>query len=87
MSVIGWVTKINYLELLMANPAVYTCDIAHKGYISECTYIHTHQSALGPRGGLWPVLLVGNPYGKAVPQTYHSRFIPEEIAEASQAQV
>jgi hypothetical protein len=23
--------------------------------------VSTHQSALGPRGGLWPVLLVGNP--------------------------
>jgi hypothetical protein len=23
--------------------------------------VSTHQPALGPRGGLWPVLLVGNP--------------------------
>jgi hypothetical protein len=29
--------------------------------------VSTQQSALGPRGGLWPVLLVGNPLGKPVP--------------------
>jgi hypothetical protein len=30
--------------------------------------VSTHQPALGPRGGLWPVLLMCNPEGRPVPQ-------------------
>jgi hypothetical protein len=30
----------------------------------------TCRSALDPRGGLWPVLLKGNPLGRPVPQQW-----------------
>jgi hypothetical protein len=33
-------------------------------------YTFTHQPALGPRGGLWPVLLMCNPQGRPVPQQW-----------------
>jgi hypothetical protein len=32
--------------------------------------VRTHQPALGPRGGLWPVLLVGDPLGWLVAQQW-----------------
>jgi hypothetical protein len=39
----------------------YTLPI-RRGISNVCRQVfYTHQSALGPRGGLWPVLLVGNP--------------------------
>jgi hypothetical protein len=43
-SVMRWVVKICHLELV---PAAFTV-------------VSTHQSALGPRGGLWPFLLMCN---------------------------
>jgi hypothetical protein len=49
---LGWVTKIYYLELLRAL----------EGTLSRWSRpVSTHQSALGPRDGLWAFLLVGNP--------------------------
>jgi hypothetical protein len=48
-SVIGWVTKNYYLELLRALDGTLV-PIAF-------AVVSTHQPALGPRGGLWPVLL------------------------------
>jgi hypothetical protein len=32
--------------------------------------VSSHQPALGPRGVLWPVLLMCNPYGRPVPQKW-----------------
>jgi hypothetical protein len=48
-SVIGWVTKIVYLELLRDSEG------------TAFAVVSTHQPVLGPRGGLWPVLLICNP--------------------------
>jgi hypothetical protein len=55
-SVIGWVTK-NFIS--RAPP----CFERHVKSLVPAVYavVSTHQSALGPRGGLWPVLLVGEP--------------------------
>jgi hypothetical protein len=36
----------------------YILKKAHNKHSLLCV---THQSILGPRGGLWPILLVGNP--------------------------
>jgi hypothetical protein len=52
--VIGWVTK-NLLSRARAS----------EGTLSRWSWLHfavvsTHQPALGPRGGLWPVLLMCN---------------------------
>jgi hypothetical protein len=49
-SVIGWVTKNFYLELLRASEGTTAFAI-----------VSTQPSALGPRGGLWPVLLMCDP--------------------------
>jgi hypothetical protein len=50
-SVIGWVNK-NYLELLRASVPLIPVVFA---------VVSTHQPALGPRGGLWHILLMCNP--------------------------
>jgi hypothetical protein len=52
---IGWVTK----NLLSRAPP---CFGRHVKPLVPAAYavVSIHQSALGPRGGLWPVLLVGN---------------------------
>jgi hypothetical protein len=54
--VIGWVTK----KLLSRAPPCFGRHV--KPLVSAAfAVVSTHQSALGPRGGLWPVLLVGYP--------------------------
>jgi hypothetical protein len=55
-SVIGWVTK----NLLSRAPP---CFGGHVKPLVTAVFavISIHQPALGPRGRLWPVLLVGNP--------------------------
>jgi hypothetical protein len=55
-SVIGWVTK-NLLSL--AAP----CFGRHVKPLVPAAFavVSTHQPALSPRGGLWPVLLMCNP--------------------------
>jgi hypothetical protein len=54
-SVIGWVTK----NVLSRAP----CFGRHVKPLVPAVFavVSTYQSALGWRGGLWPVLLVGNP--------------------------
>jgi hypothetical protein len=52
--VLGWVTK----NLLSGAPP---CFGRHVKPLAAFAVISTHQSALSPRGGLWPVPLVGNP--------------------------
>jgi hypothetical protein len=54
-SVIGWVTK----NLLSRAPP---CFGRHVKPLVPAVFavVSTHQSALSPRGGLWPVLLVYN---------------------------
>jgi hypothetical protein len=55
-SVIGWVAK----NLLSGTPP---CFGRHVKPLVPAVFavVSTHRSALGPRGGLSPVLLVGNP--------------------------
>jgi hypothetical protein len=68
-SVIGWVTK----NLLSRAPPCFRRHV--KPLVPAVfTVVITHQSTLGPRGGLWPVLLVvvlvvGNGYGRPVPSS------------------
>jgi hypothetical protein len=52
-SVIGWVTK----NLLFRAPP---CFGGHVKTLVPAAYaiVSTHQPALGPRGGLWPILLM-----------------------------
>jgi hypothetical protein len=54
--VIGWVTKIYYLKFLRAS----------EGTLSRWSWLHLQSLALNnplrPRGGLWPVLFMRNPY-------------------------
>jgi hypothetical protein len=55
-SVIGWVTKTLLLELLRASESTLSrWSRLHFAVVS------THQPALGPRGGLLPVLIMCNP--------------------------
>jgi hypothetical protein len=63
--VIGWVTK----TLLSRAPP---CVGRHVKPLAAAALavISTHQSALGPRGGLWPLLLMCIPYGRPVPQQW-----------------
>jgi hypothetical protein len=53
---IGWVTKTLSSR---ASP----CFGRHVKPLVSAAFavVSTHQLALGPRGGLWPVFLVGNP--------------------------
>jgi hypothetical protein len=55
-SVIGWVTK----NLLYRAPP---CLGRHVKSLVPAAFavVSTYQPALGPRGGLWPVLLMCNP--------------------------
>jgi hypothetical protein len=55
-SIIGWVTN----NLLSRAPP---CFGRHVKLLIPAAFvvISTNQSALGSRGGLWPVLLLGNP--------------------------
>jgi hypothetical protein len=55
-SVIGWVTE----NLLSRAPP---CFGRHVKPLVPAAFavVSTHQPALGPRGGLWPVLLMCNP--------------------------
>jgi hypothetical protein len=55
-SVIGWVTK----NLLSRAPP---CFGRHVKPLVPAAFavVSNHQLALGPRGGLWPVLLMCNP--------------------------
>jgi hypothetical protein len=55
-SVIGWVTK----NLLSRVPP---CFGRHVKLLDPAAFavVSTHQSVLGPRGGLWPVLFMCNP--------------------------
>jgi hypothetical protein len=64
-SVIGWVTK----NLLSRAPP---CFGKHGKPLVPAAFavVSTHQPALGPRGGLWPHLLMCNPYGRPVPQQW-----------------
>jgi hypothetical protein len=59
-SVIGWVIK----NLLSRAPP---CFGRHVKPLVPAAFavVSTHQPALGPRGGLWPVLLMCNPGRKA----------------------
>jgi hypothetical protein len=49
------------IKLLLIFIVFYNTRIAVILLISLDKLMITHQSALGPRGGLWPVLLVSNP--------------------------
>jgi hypothetical protein len=63
-SVIGWVTK----NLVYQTPPCFRRHV--KPLLpAALAVVSTHQPALGPRGGLWPVLLVSNPQGRPVPKT------------------
>jgi hypothetical protein len=55
-SIIGWLTK----NLLSRAPP---CFRRHVKWLVPAPFavVSTHQSALGPRGGLWPVFLMCNP--------------------------
>jgi hypothetical protein len=53
-SVIIWVTK----NLLSRAPP---CFGRHVKPLVPAAFVSTHQPALGPRGGLWPVLLMCHP--------------------------
>jgi hypothetical protein len=53
-SFMGWVTK----NLLSRAPPCFRRHI--KPLVSASFVVSTHQPALGPRGGLWPVLLICN---------------------------
>jgi hypothetical protein len=55
-SFIGWVTKILLSQAL-------SCFGRHVKSLVPAAFaiVSTHQSALGPCGGLWPVLLTCNP--------------------------
>jgi hypothetical protein len=55
-SVIGWVTKNS---LSRAPP--YFGRHVKSWFPTAFAVVSTHQSALGPRGGLWPVLHMCNP--------------------------
>jgi hypothetical protein len=55
-SVIGWVTK----NLLSRAPPCFGRHVKPL-VLAVFAVVSTHQFALGLRGGLWPVLLVGNP--------------------------
>jgi hypothetical protein len=61
----GWVTKT-------LSSRVPPCFGRHVKLLVPAAFavVCTHQSALGSRGGLWPVLLVGNPLGRPVPQQW-----------------
>jgi hypothetical protein len=63
--VIRWVTK----NLLSRAPP---CFGRHVNPLVPAAFavVSTHQPALGPRGGLWPVLLMFNPQRKPVPQQW-----------------
>jgi hypothetical protein len=50
---VGWVTK----NLLSRAPP---CFGRHVKPLVPAAVVSTHQPALGPRGGLWPVLLMCN---------------------------
>jgi hypothetical protein len=52
---VGWVTKI----LLSRDPPCLGRYV--KPLVAAFAVVSTHQPALGPRGGLWPVLLMCNP--------------------------
>jgi hypothetical protein len=55
-SVIGWVTE----NLLSRDPPCFRRHV--KPLVpSVFVVVSTHQPALGPRGGLWPVLFMCNP--------------------------
>jgi hypothetical protein len=64
-SVMGWVTK----TLSSRAPP---CFGSHVKPLVPAAFavVSTHQSSLGPRSGLWPVLLVRNPLGRNVPQQW-----------------
>jgi hypothetical protein len=64
-SIIGWVTT----HLLSRAPP---CLGRHVKSLVPAAYVvvSTHQPALGPRGELWPVLLMCNPLGTPVPQQW-----------------
>jgi hypothetical protein len=51
-SFMKWVTKNLYLVLLVLQSYV------ERLLPAAFTVVSTHQSTLGPRGGLWPVLLM-----------------------------
>jgi hypothetical protein len=55
-SVVGWVTKI-------LSSRAPPCFGRHVKPLVPAAFavVSTHQPALGPRGGLWPVLLICNP--------------------------
>jgi hypothetical protein len=54
--IIGWVTK----NLLCGAPPCFRWHV--KPLVPAAfAVVTTHQPALGPRGGLWPVLLTCNP--------------------------
>jgi hypothetical protein len=59
-SVIGWVTK----NLLSGAPP---CFERHVNALVPAAFavISIRQRALGPRGALWPVLLMSNPSGRS----------------------
>jgi hypothetical protein len=60
-SVMRWVTK----NLLSRVPLCFGRHIKQL-VAAALAAVSTHQSAMGPRGGLWPVLHVGNPQGRPV---------------------
>jgi hypothetical protein len=62
-SVIGWVTK-NLLSRALPCLGRHVKPLVPAAF----AVISTDQPALSPRGGLWPVLLISNPYEKPVPQ-------------------
>jgi hypothetical protein len=63
-SVIGWVTK----KMLFRAPVCFGRHVKPLVPAAFAVLSTNHQHALGPRGGLWPVLLMCNPKGRPVPQ-------------------
>jgi hypothetical protein len=64
-SVIGWVTK----NVLFRVPP---CFGRHVKPLVPAAFadVSTHHPVLGPRGGLWPVLLMCNLYKRSEPQQW-----------------
>jgi hypothetical protein len=56
--------KFYYLKLLRASEGMLTLVPAALAVVS------TYQPTLGPRGGLWPFLLMWNPQGRPLPQQW-----------------
>jgi hypothetical protein len=64
-SIIGWVTK----NLLCRAPPCFGRHVKPV-VLAAFVVVITHQPALGPRGGLWPVVLMCIPQRRPIPQQW-----------------